>query len=219
VAGVAFNMFQPTALLVMEHKRTGLKYFCKTAQLHCLNHYKGSGKYWKKHLAKHGKDISVGVLGIYYEEDRCKSAAKKFSEENDIVNSDAWANLIIENGIDGAPCGKQHPMFGKHSPSIGQKRPWVGKSGADNPMFGKPSSMRGKKNIGASMALKGRKRPEGCGKPSKPVVCRTTGQEYSSVSEAARYVNGTSSTLSRCCLGKAKTAYGMKWKYKEQQCL
>jgi hypothetical protein len=211
-------MFQPTALLVMEHNKTGLKYFCKTSQLHSLNKYKGSGKYWKKHLAKHGKDVNVGVLGIYYEEDRCRAAAKKFSEENDIVNSDAWANLIIENGIDGAPVGEKHPMWGKKHPQKGVKRSWVGKRGAENPMFGKPSPMRGKKNIGASKALKGRKRPEGGGKPSRAVICLTTKEEFVSVSEAARHYEGTTSTISGCCSGKSKTAYGMQWAYKEKLC-
>ena len=210
--------FQPTALLVMTHNVTGLRYFCKTSRLNELKYYKGSGVYWKRHLAKHGTDVNVGVLGVYYEEDRCRSAAKKFSEENDIVNSAAWANLIAENGIDGAPVGEHHPMWGKKHPQTGVKRPWVGKSGADNPMFGKPSAMRGKKNHGASAALKGRKRPEGGGKPSKPVVCLTTKEEFLSVSEAAKSCKGHSTTISKCCLSKAKTAYGMEWAYKETLC-
>lgn len=208
-------MFQPTALLVMQHNVTGLKYFCKTAQLHWLNYYKGSGKYWKRHLAKHGKDITVGVLGIYYDEQRCRNAALNFSKENNIVKSDEWANLIEENGIDGAPLGELHPLYGKLSKCIGQKRPQVGKSGKDNPMYGKPSPMRGKKNIGASLALKGRKRPEGGGKPSKPVICLDTNMEFKSVADAARYCNGHTTTISKCCLGKAKSAYGYKWAYKE----
>lgn len=210
-------MFQPTALLVMQHNVTGLKYFCKTAQLHWLNYYKGSGKYWKRHLAKNGKDITVGVLGIYYDEQRCRNAALNFSRENNIVKSDEWANLIEENGLDGAPCGETNHNYGKPSPCIGQKRPQTSAKlkGELNPMYGKPSAMRGKKNIGASLALKGRKRPEGGGKPSKPVICLDTNMEFSSVSEAARYCNGGSSTISKCCLGKAKSAYGMRWKYKD----
>lgn len=208
--------YHPTALLVMEHKVTGMKYFCKTTQLHYLSSYKGSGIYWKKHLKKHGKYVDVGVLGIYYEEDRCRNAALEFSKANNIVESDEWANLIHENGFDGAPPKELHPMFGKPSPCKGHKRPWVGKSGSDNPMWGKSSAMRGvAKPKGADSPLFGRKRPEGGGKASRAVICLSDGKEFASVSDAAQYVNGGVSTISRCCLGKRKTAYGKTWKYKE----
>jgi hypothetical protein len=211
-------MFQPTALLVMTHNVTGLRYFCKTSRLDELCYYKGSGVYWKRHLRKHGRNVSVDVIGVYHDKQECMDVAKQFSQENMIGANPAWANLIPENGLDGAPVGAAHPLFGKPSTCIGQKRPWVGKRGADNPMWGKPSSMRGKKNIGASLALKGRKRPEGGGKPARPVVCLTTGRVFKSVSEAAKEYNGHGTTISKCCLGKAKTAYGMEWAYKESLC-
>jgi len=63
--------FNPTALLVIEHNITGLKYFCKTTRFSEINHYKGSGLYWKRHMKKHGKDVKVGVLGIYFDKERC----------------------------------------------------------------------------------------------------------------------------------------------------
>jgi hypothetical protein len=131
------DIWQPTALLVMRHQVTGLRYFCKTAQLASIGWYRGSGKHWKRHLKKHGVHIDVGVLGIYYEKDRCVAAAQKFSTENNIKANPEWANLIDENGLDGAPCGEAHPMFGKPHPQTGVKRPWAGKHGADNPMWGK----------------------------------------------------------------------------------
>lgn len=208
--------YYPTALLVMEHKVTGMKYFCKTSQLHCLSSYKGSGKYWKRHLKKHGKDIIVGTLGVYFDKERCLAAAKQFSEEHQIGINPEWANLIPENGLDGAPIGEAHPMFGKPHPCMGQKRPWVGKRGSENPMWGKPSPMRGvPKPKGKDSPLYGRKRPEGGGKKPRAVICICDGKEFASVTEAAKYVNGGSSTISRCCLGKSKTAYGKTWKYKE----
>ena len=64
------SSFAGTALLVMEHNKTGLKYFCKTSRLQNLLYYRGSGKYWKRHLKVHGKDITVGVLGIYFDKQR-----------------------------------------------------------------------------------------------------------------------------------------------------
>jgi hypothetical protein len=203
----------------MEHNVTGMKYFCKTTQFHRLLSYKGSGLYWKKHLKKHGKDMSVGVLGIYYEEERCRNAALEFSKANNIVQSNEWANLIYENGSDGALPKEMHHMFGKLSPCKGHKRPWVGRSGQNNPMWGKISPMRGvAKPKGKDSPLYGRKRPEGGGKPARAVICIEENKEFASVSEAAKYVKGGGSTISRCCLGKSKTAYGKTWKYKEEIC-
>jgi hypothetical protein len=207
--------FAPTALLVMTHNVTGLKYFCKTSIAETISSYKGSGVYWKRHLKKHGRGITVGVLGIYTDKSRCVDAALRFSKDNDIVNSPDWANHIFENGLDGAGIKEAHPMYGKPSPQRGVKRPWVGKCGADNPMFGKPSVMRGKKNLGASLAHKGRKRPEGGGKPARVVIRLEDGKEFLSVADAARECGGTRSGITKCCMGKAKSAHGFHWAYKE----
>jgi hypothetical protein len=217
-------MFTPTALLVMQHNATGLKYFCKSSRLDELKYYKGSGKYWKRHRAKHGNDITVGVLGVYYDKQRCVEVAEKFSKEHNIANSKEWANLIQENGLDGAGLGEANHRYGKPSPCIGQKRPNTSAkvSGSLNGMWGKTSPMKGKKNIGASLALKGRKRPEGGGKKPHPVVkIEDNGTEtiYKSVTDAAKENNVNRSSVHRCCTGKAKTGGGYKWKYfKEQVC-
>jgi len=48
--------------------------------------------------------------------------------------------------------------------------------------------------------------------------CSLTGEileEFRSVSEAARIINKSRQSLSKCVTGKAKTAYGFIWKYKE----
>jgi hypothetical protein len=212
------DVWQPTALLVMRHQVTGLRYFCKSTRLTELGWYRGSGKHWKRHLKKHGVHIDVGVLGIYYEKDRCVAAAQKFSTENSVKANPEWANLIDENGLDGAPGGEAHPMFGKPHPQIGFKRPLVGKHGADNPMWGKPSPMRGKHNAGARRALKGRKRPIGGGKKPHPVIrMGDVEMRYESVADAAKALGKTRAGINRCCTGKAKTAHGYKWRYAEEQ--
>lgn len=213
------NTFAPTALLIKTHNKTGKKYFCKTTRLDLLDKYYGSGVVWKKHIKKHGKDISTGVVGIYYEKDRCVEAALRLSEEWKIIESDEWANVIYENGLDGGGLGEANAMYGKPSPQKGVKRPWVGKKGADNPMYGKPSTMRGKKNLGASLAHKGRKRPEGGGKKPHPVIGMKDNitVEFNSVADAARFINSSRSSVHKCCSGKAKTGGGYTWKYKEQQ--
>jgi hypothetical protein len=127
-------------------------------------------------------------------------------------------NLTI--GGEGAGAGKDHHMWGRVHPQKGVKRPWVGMIGSDNPMWGKTSAMKGKKNIGASLAHKGRPRPEGGGKKPHAVVrIDADGVEtiYKSVSDAARDINRTRSSIHRCCTGKGKTGGGYKWKYFKEQ--
>jgi hypothetical protein len=209
--------FAPTALLVLTHNVTGLKYFCKTTRIKNLHWYKGSGIYWKRHMRVHGRDVSAGVVGIYNDKDRCMAAALAFSEKYDIVNSDEWANLAVENGINGAGAGKLNHRYGKPHPNKGGTRPDLkGRYvGAANPMFGKPSPMRGKHNAGASAALKGRPRPIGGGKPPRPVIRLNDGVKFASVAEAALSLQGSRSGITQCCMGKAKTAHGYRWAYRE----
>lgn len=210
--------FAPTALLVMTHNVTGLKYFCKTSKLKNMHWYKGSGVYWKKHMKAHGRDITAGVLGIYFDKDRCVAAALKFSEENDIVNSKDWANFILENGLDGAGSGKVNHRYGKQHPNKGGTRPdMVGRLvGPLNGMYGKPSPLRGvPKPKGPDSPLYGRKRPEGGGKPSKAVVRLDDGVVFKSVADAGRACKGTTSGIHKCCTGKAKSAHGFRWAYQE----
>ena len=215
-------MFRPTALLVQTHNVTGLKYFCKTIHLNKVHWYKGSGTVWKRHLKKHGNDVSTGIMGVYYDRQRCVEAALEFSKTHDIVASKEWANLVEENAETGAQGGDKHPMFGRPHPQKGTttsklKGRYVG---ALNPMYGKPSAMRGKHNVGASLAHKGRARPEGGGKKPHAVIGTKDGitVEFNSVADAARFINGSRSSVHKCCSGKAKTGGGYTWKYKEQLC-
>ena len=101
-------MFKPTYLYIKTHNITGLKYFGKTTNKDPYK-YKGSGTYWKRHLKKHGYDVTTEVLGYYINEKECKSDSLKFSKENDIVNSKQWANLKEET-LDGGwdHIGKDH---------------------------------------------------------------------------------------------------------------
>lgn len=151
-------MFAPTVLLVMTHNVTGLKYFCKTIRVDRLSWYKGSGVAWQKHLAEHGADVTVGVLGFYKDEARCLEAAKRFSKENDIVASPEWANLVEELGKNGASMkGEQNPFYGKkHNPETAERLRLAKIGRSVN--GGKPKSAEHKAKLSA--ALKGRKNPE-----------------------------------------------------------
>lgn len=90
----------PTWLYIKQHNKTGLKYFGKTTKKNVLR-YPGSGKYWRKHLRKHGNDVSTIWAHQFTDRDNLVNFALRFSSLNDIVNSDEWANLLEENGIDG----------------------------------------------------------------------------------------------------------------------
>lgn len=100
----------PITLYVKTHNKTGLKYFGKTVQEN-VDYYQGSGLYWRRHLAVHGYDVTTTVLGVFEDAVECSKLALKFSVENNIVESDEWANLIAENGLDGAPHGHTGHVF------------------------------------------------------------------------------------------------------------
>jgi hypothetical protein len=91
-------------LYVKTHKVTGLKYFGKTTKKDPFK-YNGSGTYWLNHLKKHGKLIDTEIIGTFEDEHECSKFALHFSIKNNILESKEWANLRLENGIDGAPIG------------------------------------------------------------------------------------------------------------------
>jgi hypothetical protein len=89
-----------TYLCVKQHKTTGLKYFCKTKRNNPES-YLGSGVNWVKHLKEYGPDIINLQIWEFDDEDKCSDFAIKYSIDNNIVESKDWANLKIENGLDG----------------------------------------------------------------------------------------------------------------------
>ena len=92
--------FKPTWLYIKQHNITGLKYFGKTVR-NDPTKYNGSGKKWVHHLNFHGKDVSTVWCQLFTDEDKLVNFALNFSKENNIVESTKWANLKIENGLDG----------------------------------------------------------------------------------------------------------------------
>lgn len=94
-------MYKPTYLYIKEHDITRLKYFGKTTKLNPYS-YNGSGKYWIKHITKHGKEhVKTLWVKLFTDASELTEFALFFSEEYDIVKSNKWANLKPENGIDG----------------------------------------------------------------------------------------------------------------------
>ena len=86
-------------LYAKQHRVTGLRYFGKTTQDPYT--YNGSGKYWTAHCNKHGWDIETTWVYPYEDIELCEQEALFFSKVYDIVESNEWANLKPENGING----------------------------------------------------------------------------------------------------------------------
>lgn len=108
-------MPKPIYLYVKTHNKTGLKYLGKTIQ----NPFKylGSGKYWKLHLDKHGKDISTEILLVTQDENELHETALFFSKLWNVAKSDLWANLCEEDGY-----GHSHLYGGKIQSDLMKKR-------------------------------------------------------------------------------------------------
>lgn len=110
--------FKPTYLYIKIHNKTGLKYFGKTSRNNPFS-YSGSGIYWLNHMKKHGYDFRTIIYGYYVSEEKCTKDALHFSEINQIVTSNEWANQIPESGIGGTPFSKCHPAKDLNGNSLG----------------------------------------------------------------------------------------------------
>ena len=97
--------FKPTFLYLKRHRDTKLFYFGKTATSDPVK-YNGSGKFWKNHLKKYCKNIETVWYQKFYDIQELIDFALAFSEIFDISNSELFANLCEENGLDGGDPGK-----------------------------------------------------------------------------------------------------------------
>jgi general stress protein YciG len=87
-------------LYVKTHSTTGLKYLGQTRAAN-PHKYPGSGKRWKHHLKKHGKNISTKILLVTEDKEELKETGVFFSKLWNIVESNEWANLKDEEGDGG----------------------------------------------------------------------------------------------------------------------
>ena len=109
-----------TFIYIKTHNITGLKYFGKTNKTDiCL--YEGSGKYWKNHIKKHGYNCRTKVVRTFTNMEDCRWWCMKFSIINNIVESNDWANLIMENGLDGWVKGVKRSEETKRKMSMAKK--------------------------------------------------------------------------------------------------
>lgn len=122
-------------ILLKTHNETGLKYLCKHVSSfpNSVNNYNGSGVYWRRHLEKHGCDLTTQILAECHSPEEAAKIGMEYSNKWNVVESKEFANLIPENGQGGSEpvkYRKNHPGWrglrfpGDSNPS---KRPDVRK--------------------------------------------------------------------------------------------
>jgi hypothetical protein len=82
------------------HRDTGLKYLGYT-KLPNPYEYQGSGKYWTRHIQKHGYNIDTEILFETTDKNKIKEKGLYYSNLWNVVKSDEWANLKPESGNGG----------------------------------------------------------------------------------------------------------------------
>lgn len=116
-------------LMIKEIEQTGLKYLCKRKQnlYDSKDHikYKGSGILWNRILRAHPEyTITTTILGLYSSKELIKQGLY-YSELYNIVDSNDWANLILESGNGGNTANTDNYKIGmkkrKSSPCKGYR--------------------------------------------------------------------------------------------------
>jgi hypothetical protein len=101
------SIYTPTYLYIKQHSVTGKQYFGKT--INNPEKYQGSGLYWLRHIKEHGKEHIITLwYCLFLDKESIQEFALTFSEQQNIVKSEDWLNLIPENGKAGG-CIKGKP--------------------------------------------------------------------------------------------------------------
>lgn len=89
-------------LLLKTHNETKLKYLCKHfgTKESCFI-YPGSGLRWRAHLRKHGYNILTEILFETDNLEELKLKGIEFSTTLNVVESNEFANLVVEDGTGG----------------------------------------------------------------------------------------------------------------------
>jgi len=87
-------------LYLKTHNTTGLKYLGKTSSK-TPDKYHGSGKYWKRHIQKHGYNVTTEILFQSDNPEEIKQQGIFYSVLWNVVESKEFANLKDEAGDGG----------------------------------------------------------------------------------------------------------------------
>lgn len=159
----AINKRMTYKLYIKTHTKTGLKYLGYTRQNPLT--YKGSGKYWKLHLTKHGNDVETEILHETSDKKEINRLGIHYSTLWNIVASPEWANLKEEAG-DGGAIPQKPEWNAKRSAALkGRKFSEEHKANLSKANTGRKDTRspetKAQAAIKASAKLKGRKKPEG----------------------------------------------------------
>jgi hypothetical protein len=127
-------------LYLKTHRKTGLKYLGYTKNDPFK--YRGSGKYWKDHIKKHGNDVLTEILFQSDKIDEISAKGLEYSVEWNIAESQEFANHCFEDGNKGYGNAninfKGHPQTEETRKKISQNngRGNKGKFGKDHPSYG-----------------------------------------------------------------------------------
>ncbi len=122
-------------LYLKRHNITGLMYFGRTISKNPFK-YRGSGTRWRYHCTKHGWNISTVEIWGFDSQIDCTAFALLFSSLHNIVESEKFANLEIEDGINGKLKGtvprykqrKRGPISERHLAQLRTNHEkWVGR--------------------------------------------------------------------------------------------
>jgi len=90
----------PIYLYVKTHNQTGLKYLGKTISSN-PHLYQGSGTVWRRHIKKHGYDVTTEILLETTDPNELKEVGIYYSNLWNIVESKEFANIVPEMGDGG----------------------------------------------------------------------------------------------------------------------
>lgn len=93
----------PVFLLLKQHNKTKKYYLCKrtTNDIKSLFTYNGSGKKWKNHLKKHGKNFNTVILDIAKSNEELKQKALFYNKLWKVGNNNDFLNMRPEEGDGG----------------------------------------------------------------------------------------------------------------------
>jgi hypothetical protein len=155
-----YTPITPTYLYIKQHSVTKKKYFGKTTRDPYT--YNGSGKVWTRHIKKHGKEhiVTLWVSELYHDTSIVE-VALQFSADNDIVNSKEWANLILENGLDGGSVkGRVAPFKNKKHTEEAKANMRKPKPEEQKAKMRKPKSEEAKANMRKPKSQSPKRKPQ-----------------------------------------------------------
>ena len=155
--------FNPTRLYIKRHTTTGLRYLGKSSRQDILE-YVGSGTRWRNHINKYGmSDVVTDWVSDWFNDPHdLQDFALLLSETLEVVESDSWANLKPETGLDGGPGAtfSDEERMARSNRASGENNPMYGtsRSGEENPFYGRQHKESSKKQISDNKT--GKKMPE-----------------------------------------------------------